>query len=102
MTQLQARRSDEVTTEAARDWRSQNTIKVEQAGNILGLSRASAYAAAGRGEIPTLRIGRRLIVPTHALRRMLGEVPENESRPADEPGATKTAENGSHGQLYKS
>ena len=38
---------------------------------ILGLSKASAYAAAERGEIPTVRFGRRLIVPTAALRRML-------------------------------
>jgi len=42
----------------------------ETAG-ILNLSKASAYAAAERGEIPTIRIGRRLLVPTAALRRML-------------------------------
>lgn len=40
-------------------------------GLILGLSKASAYEAAHRGEIPTIRIGRRLLVPTAALRRML-------------------------------
>lgn len=38
---------------------------------ILGVSKASAYAAAARGEIPTIRVGRRLLVPTAALRRML-------------------------------
>ncbi len=38
---------------------------------ILGLSKASAYDAAKRGEIPTVRIGRRLLVPTAALRRLL-------------------------------
>lgn len=38
---------------------------------ILGLSKGSAYDAAKRGEIPTIRIGRRLVVPTAALRRML-------------------------------
>ncbi|HWL99083.1 MAG TPA: helix-turn-helix domain-containing protein [Nocardioidaceae bacterium] len=38
---------------------------------ILGLSKASAYDAARRGEIPTIRVGRRLLVPTAALRRML-------------------------------
>ena len=38
---------------------------------ILNLSKASAYAAAERGEIPTSRIGRRLLVPTAALCRML-------------------------------
>jgi hypothetical protein len=38
---------------------------------ILGLSKASAYDAAKRGDIPTIRIGRRLLVPTAALRRLL-------------------------------
>ncbi|MGI8578630.1 MAG: helix-turn-helix domain-containing protein [Nocardioidaceae bacterium] len=46
------------------------TVWPEVAG-ILGLSKASAYAAVERGEIPALRIGRRLLVPTAALRRML-------------------------------
>lgn len=40
-------------------------------GRLLGLSRASTYEAAKRGEIPTIRLGARLIVPTAALRRML-------------------------------
>lgn len=42
-----------------------------EAAGILHLSKASAYAAAERGEIPTIRIGRRLLVPTAALRRLL-------------------------------
>ena len=41
-------------------------------GEILGLSRQSTYDAAQRGEIPTIRIGRRLIVPVARLRAMLG------------------------------
>ncbi len=41
------------------------------AAHWLGLSKSSAYAAAERGEIPTIRIGRRLLVPTAALRRLL-------------------------------
>jgi hypothetical protein len=32
-------------------------------GEILGISRQSTYNAAYRGEIPTIRIGRRLVVP---------------------------------------
>lgn len=39
------------------------TITVEQAGQALGICRNAAYAAAGRGEIPVIRIGRRLLVP---------------------------------------
>lgn len=37
----------------------------------LGIGRSSAYQAAQRGEIPTIRIGSKLVVPTAALRRML-------------------------------
>ncbi|MFN2556548.1 MAG: helix-turn-helix domain-containing protein [Nitriliruptorales bacterium] len=48
------------------------TITVEEAGDLLGLSRSSAYRAAARGELPTLRFGRRLVVPTRRLLAMLG------------------------------
>lgn len=41
-------------------------------GTLLGLSRKSTYGAAKRGEIPTLRFGRRLVVPTARLRQLLG------------------------------
>jgi len=54
------------------DPRSRPTITVPEAGKILGLSRASAYEAAARGDIPTLRIGRRIVVPTARLLAMLG------------------------------
>ncbi len=40
-------------------------------GQLLGLSRASTYDAVARGEIPAIRVGRRLLVPTAALRRLL-------------------------------
>lgn len=42
-----------------------------EVGEILGLSKASVYAAAASGEIPTIRVGRRILVPTAALRRLL-------------------------------
>lgn len=48
------------------------TLTVERGGRYLGLGRSGAYAAAERGQLPTLRIGRRLVVPTAELRRMLG------------------------------
>jgi excisionase family DNA binding protein len=48
------------------------TVTVEQAGQMLGISRRSAYRAAARGDLPTLRLGRRLIVPTARLLELLG------------------------------
>jgi hypothetical protein len=53
-------------------WDSRDAFSVEEAGKILGLSRASAFAAANRGDIPVIRIGKRLIVPRRALERLLG------------------------------
>lgn len=47
------------------------TITIEEAGQRLGIGRNSAYEAAGRGEIPTIRIGRRLLVPLSAFERLL-------------------------------
>lgn len=53
------------------DLRSRPTVSVEEAAEVLSLGRASAYAAVRRGEIATVKIGRRLIVPTSSLLRML-------------------------------
>lgn len=48
------------------------TITVEQAGGLLGLPVRTTYRAAARGEIPSIRIGRRLLVPTMRLLDLLG------------------------------
>ena len=48
------------------------TISVERAGKLLGISRRTAYRAVHRGEIPVLRVGRRLLVPSSKLLEMLG------------------------------
>jgi excisionase family DNA binding protein len=47
------------------------TYTVEEAAERLGVSRGSAYQAAREGQLPTLRLGRRLLVPRQALERML-------------------------------
>ena len=77
-----------MTSEAAQDWRSRTTVTVEEAAPILGIGRSSAYDAAHSGELPTLRIGRRLLVPVLSLRRMLGEFsPETSNAPTTSAGA---------------
>jgi excisionase family DNA binding protein len=48
------------------------TITIEQTAQILGLGRTAAYDAARRGELPTRRLGRRLLVPVPALLVWLG------------------------------
>jgi excisionase family DNA binding protein len=47
------------------------TLTVEEAAATLGISRAFAYEAVRRGEIPSIRIGRRVLVPHAALNRLL-------------------------------
>lgn len=48
------------------------TITIEQTAELLGLGRTAAYEAARRGEFPTRRLGRRIIVPVPALLEWLG------------------------------
>ncbi len=64
------------------------TLRVEEAGELLGISRRSAYRAAARGELPTLRLGRRLVVSTPKLLAMLGleEPAGNGSRTGESTG----------------
>jgi excisionase family DNA binding protein len=47
------------------------TLTVEEAATLLGISRAFAYEAVNRGEVPSIRIGRRILVPKTALHRLL-------------------------------
>ncbi len=47
------------------------TLSVEETGRILGISRGAAYAHAKDGSIPTIRLGKRLLVPKAALDKLL-------------------------------
>ena len=47
------------------------TVTVTEAAEILGIGRNTAYEAVRRGEIPTIRIGKRILVPVAALERLL-------------------------------
>jgi excisionase family DNA binding protein len=44
---------------------------VEEARYRLGLSRGGCYEAIRRGEIPSIRIGERILIPKSALLRLL-------------------------------
>jgi excisionase family DNA binding protein len=46
-------------------------ISVEEAGRRLGLGRNQAYNAAHCGQIPVVRLGRRLIVPLVQFEKLL-------------------------------
>jgi excisionase family DNA binding protein len=63
-----ARRADTATSAP---FPERLTLTVEEAAATLGISRAFAYEAVRRGEIPSIRIGRRVLVPHAALNRLL-------------------------------
>jgi Helix-turn-helix domain len=44
---------------------------VPEAGAMIGLTRNASYAAAKRGDIPTIRFGKQIKVPKVAFHRML-------------------------------
>ncbi len=49
------------------------TYSVPEAATVLGIGRSAAYEAARTGEIPTIRIGKRILVPVAALERLLAD-----------------------------
>ena len=50
---------------------TKDTFTVEETAKRLGIGRNSAYEAVKRGDIPSIRIGRRILVPTKALDNLL-------------------------------
>ncbi len=53
---------------------SPHVLSVPEAGRrYFNLGRAASYEAARRGEIPIIRIGRKLFVPIQAIEKMLSE-----------------------------
>lgn len=48
------------------------TLRIDEAAKVLGISRNACYEAAKSGQVPTVRIGKRLLVPKIALDKLLG------------------------------
>ena len=49
------------------------TYTVTEVANLLRIGRNSAYEAIKRGDLPALRVGKRLLVPRVALEKLLAE-----------------------------
>jgi excisionase family DNA binding protein len=47
------------------------TLTIEEAGELLGISRSLAYEMARNGRLPVLRFGKRMVVPKRAIEAML-------------------------------
>jgi excisionase family DNA binding protein len=66
------------------------TLSIAEAAQILGVARSTAYAAAAAGDLPVVRLGRRLVVPRARLQELLGELPVHEA----EGGESRLVESG--------
>ena len=51
------------------------TQTIDEAARELGIGRNQAYAAARRGDIPTIRIGKRILVLREPFKKMLAGEP---------------------------
>lgn len=47
------------------------TMSVTEAARILGISRTTAYECVRSGDLPSVRLGGRIVVPTQAVERLL-------------------------------
>lgn len=47
------------------------TLTVQETAQMLGLSRNSAYQGIATGEIPHVKVGKRILIPLRALEKML-------------------------------
>jgi len=47
------------------------TYSIKETAQVLGLSRNSVYQGCLRGEIPSIRIGKRILIPKAALLKIL-------------------------------
>ncbi len=65
------------------------TLTVEEAAEILGISRAFAYALVRKGELPSLRLGRRLVVSRRALEQLLEGEQRHHHHHYDNPQRTQ-------------
>jgi len=52
-------------------YKGRSSFSIREAAEILGISSYSAWAAAKRGDLPVVTIGRRKIVPRVRLERLL-------------------------------
>ena len=70
-----AKRSEPIRNETIKEEprNARVTLTVDEAAALLGIGRSTAYDAVNRGELPCVRVGRRLLVLRAPLLRLLGE-----------------------------
>ncbi len=56
------------------------TLKADQVAAVLGISRANAYTLLRREDFPTLRIGKRMLVPRDRFIQWIAENTQKQGR----------------------
>lgn len=51
---------------------TRQTLSVPEAAELLGISRAHAYDCVRSGQIPSITLGRRVVIPRRAIDELLG------------------------------
>jgi excisionase family DNA binding protein len=59
------------------------TYTIDEVARVLGVNRNTAYQAARVGELPVIKIGRRMLVPKAAFERMLEGAGEKSAPKSD-------------------
>lgn len=62
-------RMDDMTTDRV----TKLTVRVDEAAALLEIGRTLAYEAIRRGQIPCVRVGRRVLVPLAAIEKLLAD-----------------------------
>ena len=57
-------------------------LSVPEAGRLIGCGRNLSYELARTGKIPTIRLGRKLVVPKEAFEKWLAEAGQTEAKEA--------------------
>jgi excisionase family DNA binding protein len=52
---------------------TEHVLRADDVARLLGVSAWSVYESIKAGEMPAIRVGRRILVPTHALRLWMSE-----------------------------
>lgn len=68
------------------------TLTIPETAKALGIGRSAAYEGARSGQIPTIRIGKRILVPISALERMLAQTSNEAADGAHRPSSRDAAQ----------
>lgn len=67
------------------------TVSVQQAAELLGISRNHAFRCVQRGEIPAIRVGRRLLIPAAFLEELFESANQEDGRLEASPAVARRA-----------